>query len=223
MWDCLVKISTWAEQNSGQIQIIIALFAFWYAYKGYQKVLYQIQMAKDQSSESEKQTKFFADQVKEAAKQTGLAAKQFENSNLQVQQLIDHRNLVLNIRTEELRSECIDICLKALLAIQETEEALKKGIRICEGRISILKLTPDIHDWLQKNIDQMKIEKSELRKKSSDLITISGGLATNDKVPEGLNETFLTVKMIYLRAIRTKYIYEELAIDVDRSLPIPRL
>ncbi|MBM7139894.1 hypothetical protein [Acinetobacter sp. 105-3] len=222
MWDCLVKFSTWAEQNSGQIQIIIGLVAFWYAYKGYKKVLEQIQMAKDQSSESEKQTGYFADQVKEAAKQTEFAAKQFEASNLQVQELIDHRDLVLNIRTEELRSDCIDICVKALLAIQETEGTLKQGIRICEGRISILKLSHEIHAWLQENIDKMKLETSELRKKSSDLIVISGGLATNDNVPEGLNGTFLTVKMIYLRAIRTKYIYEELAMEVDRILPIPR-
>ncbi|MER8076685.1 hypothetical protein [Acinetobacter pittii] len=222
MWDCLVKISTWAEQNSGQIQIIIALIAFWYAYKGYQKVLEQIQMAKDQSFESEKQTKFFADQVKEAAKQTGLAAKQFENSNLQVQQLIEHRNLVLNIRTEELRSDCIDTCVKALLAIQETEDTLKNGIRICEGRIRLLQLDPEIKEWLQQNINKMKTEKSELRQKSSDLIVISGGLATEENVPEGLNGTFLTVKMIYLRAIRTKYIYEELAMEVDRILPIPK-
>lgn len=48
MWDCLVKFSTWAEGNSGQIQIVIALVAFWLAYKGYEKVLEQIQISREQ-------------------------------------------------------------------------------------------------------------------------------------------------------------------------------
>lgn len=46
MWDILVTISTWAENNSGQIQIIIALVAIYMAFKGYQKVLEQISLSK---------------------------------------------------------------------------------------------------------------------------------------------------------------------------------
>lgn len=41
IWDCLGK-------SSGQIQIIIALVAFWLAYKGYEKVIEQIQISRDQ-------------------------------------------------------------------------------------------------------------------------------------------------------------------------------
>ncbi len=37
MWDHLVRFSTWAENNSGQIQILIAVFAVWLAYAGYKK------------------------------------------------------------------------------------------------------------------------------------------------------------------------------------------
>lgn len=216
IWDCLGK-------NSGQIQIIIALVAFWYAFKGYKKVLEQIQMAKEQSSESEKQTGYFADQVKEAAKQTEFAAKQFEASNLQVQQLIDHRDLVLNIRTEELRSDCIDMCVKALLAVQETELVLKNGIKTCKGRIAFLELNQEALDWLNQAIQKMESEALDFKKRCNDLITISGGLATVDNIPKDLNEIFLTVKMIYLRSIRSKFIYEEFMREVERTLPIARV
>ncbi|GEM_PF-3308472 len=50
MWDCLVKLSTWAEGNSGQIQIVIALVAIWY-------VLKQIKISNNQTDLSLKQTK----------------------------------------------------------------------------------------------------------------------------------------------------------------------
>ena len=42
MWDCLVKFSTWAEGNSGQIQIVIAVIALFFAFLGYRKVIKQI-------------------------------------------------------------------------------------------------------------------------------------------------------------------------------------
>lgn len=48
MWDYLVCISTWAENNSGQIQILIAAIAFGYAYKGYLRVLDQLKLSKNQ-------------------------------------------------------------------------------------------------------------------------------------------------------------------------------
>lgn len=45
MWDCLVKLSTWAEGNSGQIQIVIGLIALGLAILGYKKVLEQIEIS----------------------------------------------------------------------------------------------------------------------------------------------------------------------------------
>lgn len=39
MWDFLVSFSTWAADNSGQIQIVIALVAIGLAFAGYKKVL----------------------------------------------------------------------------------------------------------------------------------------------------------------------------------------
>ncbi|WP_171499793.1 hypothetical protein [Acinetobacter nosocomialis] len=53
MWDCFVKISTWAENNSGQIQIVIAVVALWLAILGYKKVIKQIQMAKEQEEQND--------------------------------------------------------------------------------------------------------------------------------------------------------------------------
>ena len=55
MWECLVTLSTWAESNSGQIQIIIALGAIWLAFKAYKQVLEQIEISNKQTDISIKQ------------------------------------------------------------------------------------------------------------------------------------------------------------------------
>ncbi|MFW1783291.1 hypothetical protein ACG9XL_02650 [Acinetobacter nosocomialis] len=46
--EVIYKLWVWLGNNSGQIQIIIALVAFWLAYKGYVKVLEQIQISREQ-------------------------------------------------------------------------------------------------------------------------------------------------------------------------------
>lgn len=53
MWDFLVEFSTWAERNSGQIQIVIGGVAFWLAYKGYTRLLEQIEISNKQEKEAE--------------------------------------------------------------------------------------------------------------------------------------------------------------------------
>lgn len=58
MWEYLVVFSTWAESNSGQIQIIIGLLAFWLAYKGYVKLLEQIEISNKQEKDAD-QTRFY--------------------------------------------------------------------------------------------------------------------------------------------------------------------
>lgn len=49
MWDCLVALSTWAENNSGQMQIGIAIIALIYAFKAYRKVIHQIEISDKQT------------------------------------------------------------------------------------------------------------------------------------------------------------------------------
>lgn len=49
MWDFLVSFSTWAEGNSGQIQIVIAVVALFFAFQGYKRVLEQIEISNDQT------------------------------------------------------------------------------------------------------------------------------------------------------------------------------
>lgn len=44
MWECLVVFSTWAENNSGQIQIILGILAFYLAINAYRKALDQTQL-----------------------------------------------------------------------------------------------------------------------------------------------------------------------------------
>lgn len=54
MWNYLTCFSTWAEGNSGQIQIVIALVALFFAFQGYRKVLKQIEISNMQDMEAEK-------------------------------------------------------------------------------------------------------------------------------------------------------------------------
>ncbi|HCV3290916.1 TPA: hypothetical protein OV720_003275, partial [Acinetobacter baumannii] len=58
MWNYLVSFSTWAENNSGQIQIVIAVVALWLAILGYKKVIKQIQMAKEQEEQNYQQRNY---------------------------------------------------------------------------------------------------------------------------------------------------------------------
>ncbi|TMS40551.1 hypothetical protein [Acinetobacter lwoffii] len=54
MCECLVSFSTWVENNSGQIQIVIAFGAIWLAFAGYKKVLQQIYISTKQEEQAEK-------------------------------------------------------------------------------------------------------------------------------------------------------------------------
>lgn len=214
----------WLGTNSGQIQIIIALVAFWLAYKGYIEVLKQIKMAEDQSKASEEQTKQYAMQVQEAAKQTQIASKHFENSNIQIQELIDHRNIILDIRNGELKRDCIDMCIKAILSIQETDIVLTRCIEICKGRKKLFDFSknPDIEDWLDINIKHANSELEELRIKTKDLIQISGIFAKNDNniTNQEIQEKLGVTQLIYLRSIRTKYTFEELISGIEERLSV---
>ncbi|MBJ9905854.1 hypothetical protein [Acinetobacter bereziniae] len=58
MWNYLVSFSTWAENNSGQIQIVIAVIALWLAVLGYKKVLKQINMTIDQEEKAHLQRNY---------------------------------------------------------------------------------------------------------------------------------------------------------------------
>lgn len=218
-WTSLINL------DSGQIQVAIALFALWLAKKGYDKLILQIDMAKDQFKESEEQTKHFAEQVKEAAKQTAIAAKQFENSNIQIQELIEHRNLLLGIRKSELKSDCIDLSIQAIAGIQEAVEILQKGINIVNGRFELFKLDTEAEKWLQLNLEAMTKELNDLRDRLTVLITLSGKIATSedDRKNEELEKELMTIKMIYLRSVRSKCIYQDLIKVIDREIPLPRL
>lgn len=58
MWEYLVAFSTWAENNSGQIQILIAFVALFFAFQGYRKVLEQIKISNRQENIANNQREF---------------------------------------------------------------------------------------------------------------------------------------------------------------------
>ena len=58
MWDCLVKLSTWAEGNSGQIQIVVAVAALFFAYKAYLGLMIQLKHSNEQENVANEQRYF---------------------------------------------------------------------------------------------------------------------------------------------------------------------
>lgn len=58
MWDCLVKLSTWAEGNSGQIQIVVAVAALFFAYKAYLGLMIQLTHSNEQENVANEQRYF---------------------------------------------------------------------------------------------------------------------------------------------------------------------
>ena len=58
MLNYLVSFSTWAESNSGQIQILIGILALSLAIFGYRQIIEQIKIAKKHEDRADEQRKF---------------------------------------------------------------------------------------------------------------------------------------------------------------------
>ena len=226
------KIINWTwtfltNLDTGQVQVGLALIALGLAIKGYFRLIEQIDMAKDQFQASEEQTKQYAKQVQEAAKQTKIAAKHFENSNVQIQELIDHRNVILDIRNGELKRDCIDMCIRAILSIQEADATLSRCIRMCNERKKFFDFSQqtELESWLDLNIEKANSELLELRTKTKALIQVSGEFAKNERnfSNQEIQEKLGVIQLIYLRSIRSKYTFEELISGLDKKIPLPRL
>lgn len=217
-WDLLCISWKWIGANSGQIQILIALAAMYLAVLGYKKVLHQIKMADDQSKESAKQTEHFAEQVKEASKQTQYAAKQFENSNLQIQELIDHRNLVLNIRNNELKSSCIELCIKTINELQATCDVLTRAKCSLSKYVGNFQFEPEAAKQINFNIENIETEIKSKKKSIQDLLVISADLSKHELDIDNnmLQQNILTINLMFLGALRSRYIYSDFTRNIAK-------
>ncbi len=217
--ECVVHWSKAIENNSGQIQIVIAICAIGLAWKGYEGVLTQIKMAKDQSEESAEQTKHFADQVKEVAKQTQYAAQQLENSNKQVDTLIEHRDLILNIRDGELKGEYIKICVEAIELLQNAEALLEKTKKALQLKMKNIKYDKDAESVTLLNITHIDIDLKDFAENIKRLINISTSLVNGDDVNiKTMQENIYTINIMKLRALRSSYIYPKFNNELSRQI-----
>lgn len=212
-WELINYMSALINNNIGQIQILIALVALWLAKKGYDQLILQIGMAQDQFDESEKQTKHYADQVKEAAKQTKFAAKQFENSNKQIDALIEHRNLVLEIRNNELKYEYSTLSVKTVERLQWSINELKKieGLLTTKLRVLNFKNEDALEHLIKFNLEKIREEIVDFEGKIKQMINISGDLAVNNPNIDNshIQYNIHTLNLMNLRAIRSVNIYIE--------------
>lgn len=109
MWDCLVKISTWIESNSGQIQIIIALGAILLAWMAYQKVIKQINLTVEQNVHAASQAKQAIQQTEQMVVQTKISNERSQTAIGQRELAVEQNKLLLQQRASEMKFNIINL------------------------------------------------------------------------------------------------------------------
>lgn len=243
-WVCGFLSHLWfgLKENSSQIQSIVAVVALIIAICAYKNLLAQIKIATHQtrlsirqtklsiqqtkesvaqSVEVEKQTKHFADQVKEAAVQTEYAAKQFENSNIQISTLIEHRDLILNIREGELKSEYVKCCVEAIVVLQDAVSLLEVAKNGLAGKVEMFEYEEKMIQVISLNIEQIDKNLNDFAENIKRLICISADLVGGGNVDiKTIQENIYTINLMKLRALRSSYIYPKFNSELNKSINI---
>lgn len=134
MWEWLVNISTWVENNSGQIQIIIALAALFFAYKAYLGLMIQLRHSSEQEEIANKQRAFELyikiihelGQTYSLSKQTitdykniiidyELLIKELMGSNINKSEIERLSDIVRRLKEQEVRVKNSENTLKGIL------------------------------------------------------------------------------------------------------------
>ena len=127
-WDCL-------GENSGQIQIVIGLIAFWLAYEGYKKVIDQIKISLEQQKESKEQRNYgFKIEI------LNLLFKTLDNLNTHFKLLFELRNAVESSIEEATSQDEKDHGNQILQTLDSNIKSTQENIE------TILELTKKINE-----------------------------------------------------------------------------
>lgn len=146
IWDLIVNFSTWVEDNSGQIQILIGLVALAYAYRAYWKVLHQIEI-------SDIQTNLTIEQMKKLSEE-----RLFELKLKVTSRISDNLKL---IREMQEQSNYLSGRLQVLLI--ETDQNYNQSLGAIQSITIIHRQT------IQKAWDMVKKESERIRELKSQI------------------------------------------------------
>lgn len=181
MWDCLVKFSTWAEGNSGQIQIVIAVVALGFAFLGYRKVIKQIELTIAQNTHA-------ASQAEQAIQQTEQMVVQTKISNERSQTAIDQRELaveqnkfLLQQRVSEMKLNIISLIDKNVDSNYQMLNQLPAILKEFEATSKALKNKNDnAYKVIDEHISSFKQNKVTIEDTKNKLLNLAKAVATQN-------------------------------------------
>lgn len=144
MWDCLVSFSTWAEGNSGQIQIVIALLALWLAAKAYKGLLIQLNDSNTQKAFDLK-VKIIDDVLQSTERNT--------DNTLEFYKVVDEYNSVKAKLKDSNSKELIKV-------VDDLDSAIDGAIKTTNGYIDkndeLFSVINKLKDKKIRNVDQLE-------------------------------------------------------------------
>jgi TolA-binding protein len=173
MWDYLVCFSTWTENNSGQIQIVIGGLALWLAVIGYKKVL---------------------EQMTNAAKLEKTANEQREfELRLQLIQIIDSNSAQINQLEQKLKRlqdrnrQLIGNLNDANEYCRKIKEPLQTAhLKLNELGVTLKSITDESKSFIRSIIEDKNLTIGKLEEF---LIIVSSNASTTSKIDAQLNNS----------------------------------
>lgn len=201
MWDCLVKLSTWAEGNSGQIQIVIAFVALLYAWKAYHKVLDQIKISDRQTDLTiDQMTKYNNERVFELRLRLKIRINEHFKTLMELQDASNDlslrlQELSIDTQTNHPSSfEAVEAMIKGFWSsINSTRDLISEKISENSSHIKSISATSDIF-FIEEILDKVEQNQDIYNSKMREIKNINSSV----------NNIWLPMKFGVGEAIRRK-------------------
>ena len=168
MWDCLVKLSTWAEGNSGQIQIVVAVAALFFAYKAYLGLMIQLKHSNEQENVANEQRYFelyikIISEYGEIYYLTRKTVTKYQNSNDPLKSSV--HEWIKTLKEQEIKVRSMEIEIKDLMGeFKESEGGDIDSIQLILKRLiplnSNLGRVGETPDRMRINLRKLKAKLS---------------------------------------------------------------
>lgn len=244
-WVCEF-VSHWSkaiEDNSGKIQIVIALGAIWLAYKAYKKVIEQIEISNEQTKLSIKQTKLATEQTKESIKQTKESVAQTKHFAKQVEEVAKQTEYAADQTKESVKQTKIAneqsinvikqmnlLSQQLILSKQQAEFTVQqRDIDLTVTMVNLvnenLRMNFNFSDQAEKVVSKLKKILPKLKEKSDDknyeaVLSIKGKIEGQIKTTEGTIEKLknLSQKITKMDSLEDAKKTQEIINEMSTSL-----
>lgn len=209
MWDSLVEFSTWAEDNSGQIQIIIALGAILLAWMAYQKVVKQIELTVEQNFNAAKQAEQAIQQTEQMVTQTEISNEHSQTAIDQRELAVEQNKLLLQQRASEMKFNIINLINKN---VDSNCQMLIQFPQLLKKFEAVSKALRDKNDVKYKIIDthisSFKRQENTIEDTKNKLVDLSKQIANQSVVDlDSLGEQLNVLSETLVSSTDSKYEY----------------